>query len=279
MSPVPDREVPPGDVWRGLINTGYSTSSSSSASGHGGKFFDPETMKATVNSDAGVEALTELVEPTTCMSPGTRPGAWESLSALNAGEIAMTISWPPLGRWAQGVNIEEQGALLGAEDHGCRQGRLCSVAGRPPELASGYHARGIARQQEQGCSLPLRAVDAFQAESLVNVMKPVGLRDPFRCVALRSPDYQNLWPGAKDYLKVLEGRRCHRLCGLLWIETFKYQDAMSRAVGRRDRRRGSQEPLDAMAAEWDRKSPRRSASSSSSAAYLGSGLSKSSAYP
>ena len=39
------------------------------------------------------------------MPPGIETwGFAENLSALNAGQIAMTISWPPLGRWTQGVN-------------------------------------------------------------------------------------------------------------------------------------------------------------------------------
>ncbi len=49
---------------------------------YGGKFFDPETMKATVNSEAGVEALTDMVEQNKCQPPGVQTwGFGETLSA------------------------------------------------------------------------------------------------------------------------------------------------------------------------------------------------------
>ncbi|CAN5185872.1 hypothetical protein BH10PSE7_BH10PSE7_12270 [soil metagenome] len=84
----------------GVINTGYAHFFFSERfRNYGGKFFDAETMKAAVNSDVGVKALTEMVEQNKYMAPGIETwGFAENLSALNAGEIAMTISWPPLGR-------------------------------------------------------------------------------------------------------------------------------------------------------------------------------------
>ena len=94
----------------GLINTGYTYYFFFERfRSYGGRFFDPETMKATVNSEAGVKALTDMVEQNKCQPPGVQNwGFGESLSALNSGEIAMTITWPPVARWAQGINADEQ---------------------------------------------------------------------------------------------------------------------------------------------------------------------------
>ena len=120
-------------------------------------------MKATVNSEAGVKALTEMVEQNKCMSPGIETwGFAENLSALNAGEIAMTISWPPLGRWTQGVNTDDEAlSWVPATKVKDKIGYAVNPGGHS-QLASGFLLRRVARQQEQGCSLSLRPVDAFE---------------------------------------------------------------------------------------------------------------------
>ena len=60
----------------GLINTGYMHFFFSERfRTYGGKFFDPETMKATVNSQAGIDALTDMVASSSASRPACRPGA------------------------------------------------------------------------------------------------------------------------------------------------------------------------------------------------------------
>ena len=148
----------------GVINTGYTFFFFSERfRNNGGRFFDPETMKATVNSEAGVKALTEMVEQNKCMSPGIETwGFAENLSALNAGEIAMTISWPPLGRWAQGVNIDDKALSWVPETTVADKIGYCDQSRRPSGAGLGLHLRRLARQQEQGRGLSLRAVDALE---------------------------------------------------------------------------------------------------------------------
>ena len=108
----------------------------------------------------------------------------------------------------------------------------CDQSGRPFGTGLGLHLRRFARQQEQGCGLSLCAVDASaRIRALKNVMKPVGLRDPFRISHYANrPTIRTLWPRCDGLSEGAEGWRGRRLCRLLVIETFKYQDAMSRAV-------------------------------------------------
>jgi multiple sugar transport system substrate-binding protein len=62
----------------------------------GGKFFAPGAMKAAVNTDVGVKAFTELVAENNWMPPGVEQwGFGDAFSAFLAGDIAMTIFWPP----------------------------------------------------------------------------------------------------------------------------------------------------------------------------------------
>ena len=82
----------------------------------GGKFFDAETMKATVNSDVGVKVFTDMRNENRFMPPGVETwGFVENLAAFLFGQTAMTISWPPYGRWAAGYWHERGCAELGSE--------------------------------------------------------------------------------------------------------------------------------------------------------------------
>jgi multiple sugar transport system substrate-binding protein len=237
----------------GLINTGYMHFFFSERFRNaGGRFFDPDTMKATVNSDVGVQVLTELVEQNKCMPPGVETwGFVEAFSAFTAGQTAMTISWPPVGRWSQGVNVDDAAlAWLPKTTVIDKVGYAINPGGHP-ELASGFIS-GISpnSKNKDAAYLYIQWMHS-KDQSLKNVMRPVGLRDPFRLSHYASPDYQALWPTAPDYLKVLQDGAARGYADLSVIDTFKYEDAMSRAavaaVGGTD----PKEALDAMAAEFD----------------------------
>ena len=238
----------------GVINTGYTFFFFSERfRNYGGRFFDPETMKATANSEAGIKALTDIVEQNKCMSPGIETwGFAENLSALNAGEIAMTISWPPVGRWAQGVNTDDKAlSWVPATTVKDKIGYSINPGGHS-ELASGFIS-GVSPDSKNKDAAYLYAQWMHsKTQSLQNVMKPVGLRDPYRMSHYDSAEYQNLWPGAKDYLKVLKDGAASGYADFSFIETFKYQDAMSRAVSAAIGGEDPKSALDAMAAEWDK---------------------------
>lgn len=237
----------------GVINTGYTHFFFSERfRAHGGKFFDEATMKAAVNSEAGLKALTEMVEQNKCMSPGIETwGFAENLSALNAGEIAMTISWPPLGRWTQGVNIDDKALSWVPKTVVADKIGYAINPGGHPQLASGFLS-GVSPDSKNKDAAYLYAQWMHsKSQSLKNVMRPVGLRDPFRISHYESPEYQNLWGGAKAYLKVLQDGAAAGYADLSVIDTFKYQDSMSRAVIAAIGGEDTQTALNTMAAEWD----------------------------
>jgi multiple sugar transport system substrate-binding protein len=237
----------------GLINTGYMhfffAERFRSA---GGRFFDPETMKATVNSDIGVRVLTELVEQNKCMPPGVETwGFLEAFSAFTAGQTAMTISWPPVGRWSQGVNVDDEAlAWLPKTTVVDKVGYAINPGGHP-ELASGFISGVSPNSKNKDAAYLYIQWMHSKDQSLKNVMRPVGLRDPFRLSHYANPDYQALWPTAPDYLKVLQEGAAQGYADLSVIDTFKYEDAMSRAVVAAIGGTDPKEALDAMAAEFD----------------------------
>ena len=237
----------------GVINTGYMFFFFSERfRNNGGRFFDPETMKATVNSEAGVKALTQMVEQNKCMAPGIETwGFIENFSALSAGQIAMTISWPPVGRWVQGVNVDDEAlAWVPPTQVAGKIGYAINPGGHP-ELASGFVYGVSANSKNPEAAYLFAQWMSSKKQSLVNVMTPVGLRDPFRMSHYASPEYQNLWPSAPEYLKVLQEGAANGYADFSLIDTFKYQDAMSRAVIAAIGGTDPKEALDQLAAEWD----------------------------
>jgi multiple sugar transport system substrate-binding protein len=237
----------------GVINTGYMFFFFSERfRNNGGRFFDPETMRATVNSEAGVKALTQMVEQNECMAPGIETwGFIENFSAISAGEIAMTISWPPVGRWVQGVNVDDAALAWVPPSQVIGKIGYAINPGGHPELASGFIMGVSANSKHQEAAYLYTQWMSSKKQSLENVMKPVGLRDPFRMSHYESEAYRNLWPTAPEYLEVLKEGAANGYADFSLIDTFRYQDAMSRAaiaaIGGMD----PQAALDQLAAEWD----------------------------
>ena len=237
----------------GLINTGYMHFFfSERLRTYGGKFFDPETMKATVNSPEAVQALTDMVDQLKCQPPGVETwGFGESLSALNSGEIAMTITWPPVARWAQGINADEQALSWVPESQVIDEIGYALPPGGHPELASGFLlAVSPDSKNKEAAYLYIQWLHSKQ-ESLKNVMRPLGLRDPFRISHYESPEFRNLWPTAGEYLDILKRGGEQGYADLAILETYKYWDSMGRAVTAAIGGKDPKQALDDLAAEWN----------------------------
>jgi multiple sugar transport system substrate-binding protein len=237
----------------GLINTGYMHFFFSERfRGYGGRFFDPDTMQATVNSEAGVRALSEMVEQLACQPPGVQNwGFGESLSALNSGEIAMTISWPPIARWSQGINADEQAlSWVPPTEVKDKIGYAIPPSGHA-ELAAGILLALSPNSQNKDAAYLYMQWLHSQQESLKNVMRPLGLRDPFRISHYESPEFRSLWPTADDYLDTLQQAADTGYADLALLETYKYWDTMGRAVVAAIGGKDPQQALDDLAAEWD----------------------------
>jgi multiple sugar transport system substrate-binding protein len=97
----------------------------------GGRFFDPNTMRATINSPVGVQVFAGMRGDNKFMPPGVEQwGFVENLAAFLSGQTAMTISWPPYGRWAAGYGTDQKGW------NGCRSRRSPARSATPCRLAA-----------------------------------------------------------------------------------------------------------------------------------------------
>ena len=231
----------------------------------GGKFFDADTMKATINSDAGVKVFTDLLAENKWMPPGVENwGFVENLAAFLQGETAMTISWPPYGRWAAGYGTDEEALSLGAEvaPSPARSAMPCRRAAIR-ELAAGFCAAiAPASKNKEAAYLFIQWLNSEEI-SLERVQLPYALRDPFRDSHFTSAEYKSPLAGcAKEYLAALQAGASDGLLDLSLLQTDKYEEVLRQGVSQAVGRRGPEGDPRRRPRRSGTRSPRRSASTS-----------------
>ena len=217
----------------------------------GGKYFD-DNMKAAINSDVGVKVLTEMRNENKFMPPGVEQfGFVENLAAFMQGQTAMTISWPPYGRWAAGYGKDEKALNWVPKTQIAGKVGYALPPGGHPELAAGF-ALSIAAnsKNKEAAYLFIQWLNSEEI-STQRVELPTTLRDPFRVSHYTNPGYLALWPDAKDYLKTLKDASETGLLDLSLIQTDKYEEALRQAMSKLWAGDDPKAILDAAATDWD----------------------------
>jgi len=174
-------------------------------SGAGGQFFDTETMDATINSAAGVKVLSDMVKASEWMPPGVQKwGFTEVLSAWLDGKLAMIITWPPVGRWSEGIGKGTDQLSWVPETKVVGNVGYAPEPGGRSALAGGFALGVSPNSQNKDAAYLFAQWMNCPATSLERVMLPFALRDPFRKSHFASEEYKALWPTAGEYLQTLE---------------------------------------------------------------------------
>jgi multiple sugar transport system substrate-binding protein len=218
----------------------------------GGRFFDPETMKATINSDVGVRVFTEMRNENKFMPPGVETwGFVENLSAFLSGTTAMTISWPPYGRWAAGYGTDEKALAWVPKSQVAGKVGYALPPGGHPELAAGFSlAVASGSKNKEAAYLFIQWLNSREI-STQRVQLPYTLRDPFRENHFTDQVYLSRWPDAKDYLEVLGQAANTGLLDLSLIQTDRYEEALRQAISKLWAGQDPKTILDQAAAQWD----------------------------
>lgn len=219
---------------------------------NGGKFFDDNDFHALIAGPEGLKTMQQMIEQNKASIPGNNDldavAAWV---AWLQGKVAMLFSWPPTGRMtenysqsAKAINFVPQSVIAGKAGY-------APVPGGNGEHATGY-AKVIAAGSNNEEAAYLFAQWATSPPlSLVRVMLPYALRDPYRIAHYTSPLYQSLWPNAKDYLYNLSACSDKGVVDIImpgWQDFALSLDRMCTAVW------GGQDPQAALktaADEWD----------------------------
>ncbi len=218
----------------------------------GGKFFDPKTMKAQINDPIGVKVFDGMRADNAFMPPGVESwGFVEALSSFLAGEIAMTVSWPPFGRWAAGYGVEEEALSWVPKSTIADKVGYALPPGGTPELALGFSlAVSSSSKKKEAAYLFIQWLNSEET-SLARVQLPYALRDPFRESHFTNPEYLARWPDAKDYLATLRAGAETGLLDLSVLQTDKYEEVLRQSITRLWAGEDSQTILDDAAAQWD----------------------------
>ena len=217
----------------------------------GGKFFDAN-MKATINGPAGVKCLNDWLTQNKFMPPGVEKfGFVENLAVFLKGEAAMTISWPPYGRFAAGYLANEKALSWVPKSQIAGKVGYALPPGGHPEPAAGF-ALSVASTSKNKEAAYL-FIQWLNSEEISNqrVQLPYALRDPFRDSHFTNPGYLALWPDAKDYLAALQEGAQTGLLDLSLIQTDKYEEALRQGISRLWAGDDPQKILDDTAAQWD----------------------------
>ena len=218
----------------------------------GGKFFDSGTMKATINSQIGIKVFTEMRDENQFMPPGIEQwGFNENLSAFLQGRTAMTISWPPYGRWAAGYGADlDMLSWVPKSEIAGKVGYALPPGGHP-QLAAGFALSVASLSMNKDAAYLFIQWLNSEDVSLQRVQLPYALRDPFRNSHFSSKEYLARWPDAKDYLAVLKQAAETGLLDLSLLQTDKYDEVLRHAISRLWTGNDPKVLLDAAAAEWD----------------------------
>jgi multiple sugar transport system substrate-binding protein len=218
----------------------------------GGRFFDPATMKPLINGPEGVKVFTDWLAENKWMPKGVETwGFIENLAAFLKGDTAMTVSWPPYGRWAAGYGSEQEALSWVPKSQVAGKVGYAMPPGGHPQLAAGFALSiAAASKQKEPAYLFIQWLNS-QETSLERVQLPFALRDPFRASHFASAEYKSRWPEAPEYLAALEAGAVNGLLDLSLIQTDKYEEAIRQAVTRLWAGEDPQAILDATAAQWD----------------------------
>ena len=218
----------------------------------GGRFFDPKTMKATVNSEIGLRVLAGMAADQKFMPPGSQDwGVPESLNGWLSGNLAMTLWWPPVGRWSEGLQAGEKSMAFVPRSQVVGKTGYALPPGGRPELALGW-SLGVAStsKKKELAYLFIQFANSEQT-SLNRVQLPYSLRDPFRASHFASKEYRALWPTAGDYLDILKTAAQTALLDLSIRNTFQYEESLARSVTRALAGENPKTVIDDLAREWD----------------------------
>jgi multiple sugar transport system substrate-binding protein len=196
----------------------------------GGRFFDDETLDATLNSQPGIDTLTRMIESNKTMPPGIETwGFIEVLTAWMAGQLAMVGgTWPPYGRWSEGTTAEQLNWVPETQVKG-KVGYSVMPMGHSLHNAGFSLAVSADSQNKEAAYLFIQWLTS-PTISLQRVMLPYALRDPYRLSHYASPEYRDRWPNAGAYLDTLQAAADGALLDIIMPGSAEYHTAIDQAV-------------------------------------------------
>jgi multiple sugar transport system substrate-binding protein len=219
---------------------------------NGGVFFDDQSMKAQLDSAAGIKTLEQMIAANKASIPGNNEmdavGVWV---AWLQGKVAMIFSWPPSGRLSAGYSQSDKAINFVPKSTIADKVGYAVMPGKNGEHASGYVKALTSDSPNAEAAYLFMQWTTCPPVSLARTMVPYALRDPYRLSHFTSPLYRALWPNAKDYLIGLNNAANNAVIDMImpgWQDYALSIDRMCTAVWAGDDPKGA---LQKCGAEWD----------------------------
>lgn len=199
----------------------------------GGRFFDPETMDATLDTQAGIDTTNRMLESNKTMPPGVEEFDFTAvLEAWMEGKLAMVGgTWPPFGRFSEEYGKGTvQMEWLPASTIAGNVGYAVMPDGYS-SLASAFMLCVSSDSANKDAAYLFAQWMNSPSISLQRVMLPYTLRDPFRISHYESEEYRNAWPNAGAYLDMLEEQTNTALLDIIMPGSQEYHNAIDQLWG------------------------------------------------
>ena len=178
-------------------------------------------------------------------------GGRENLAAFLNGDTAMTISWPPYGRWAAGYGTDQEALSWVPKSKIAGKVGYALTPGGHPQLAAGFALSiSASSQKKDPAYLFIQWLNSAEI-SLQRVQLPYALRDPFRESHFTSEEYRARWPEATQYLDTLKAGAVSGLLDLSILQTDKYEEVLRQGISSLWAGEDPKAIADRIAQQWD----------------------------
>ena len=219
---------------------------------NGGRFFNPQTMKAEINNAIAVKTMNQILLQNKASPPGIDKLAFvPSWGLWLQGKTAMIMAWPPTGRISENISQRDKAFSFLPKSQIVGKVGYARVPGQNGEHAGAFIKCVMATSENQDAAYLYNQWATSPSVSLQRVMLPYTLRDPYRISHYRAPAYKKLWKGADQYLVALAEAANDAVLDLSMSGAGDYANALDRAMTSMYAGKDVQEALDEAAREWD----------------------------
>jgi len=221
---------------------------------NGGIPFDVDNdMRATINSAAGVLTAEQMLAQNAAGPEGVESfGVFDAFASYLEGKLAMTVFWPPLGRWSASYGVDDENLSFLPESQVAGVTGYAVMPGGHGQHAGAFNLAVSADSDAKEAAYLFIQWMTSPEISLQRVQLDTALRDPYRLSHYASTEYASLWPDAAEYLQVLQDAADVALIDLIIPGSTEYNTAIDQAMTAIWAGTDPQEALDTAASEWDR---------------------------
>ncbi len=199
----------------------------------GGKFFDEETMDATLDTPPGIDTLNRMLESNKSMPPGVEQWDFSTVfSNWMDGKLAMVGgTWPPFGRFSERYGAETVQMEWLPPSQVAGKVSYAPLPGGYSTMASGFMLCVSSDSANKDAAYLFAQWMNSPTISLERVMLPYTLRDPFRLTHYSSEAYRALWDNAGEYLDMLQEQTNTALLDIIMPGSQEYHTAIEQMWG------------------------------------------------